>query len=105
MAFPKVRAEAFDFMTRRRNKQWTNKVVYALTAIVALSMILGLVGPLLIREPLQPTPTPTPTWAPTLTPTMEATPTPQPTPTQTPQEAPIVGPPTPPATPTPTPVP
>jgi hypothetical protein len=72
--------EVFALMARGRRGRFTRTVVYVLSAIVALSMIIGLLGPVLVREPRRPTPTPLPTW----TPTREWTPTPTLTPTLTP---------------------
>lgn len=95
-------------MARRRDRRTIQRIAYILTAIVALSMIISLVGPVLIHEPGQATPTLPPTWTPfprsTATPTSQsaATPTSQPTatlipsPTLTPQPT---------ATPTPSPTP
>lgn len=64
-------------MNQQRRKRTTQIVAYTLSAIVALSMILSLIGPLVLRSPVQPTPTWTPTWIPrptlTFTPTLTAT--------------------------------
>jgi hypothetical protein len=61
----------------RRSKRLTQIIIYIFSAIVILSMVLGLVGPILFRTPRTPTPTPWPTWTPwpTLTPTATAAPT------------------------------
>lgn len=67
-------------MTRRRDKRLTQNIAYALSAIVALSMILSLIGPLLLRNAAR-RPPPTPTWPPTWTPTTAPTSTPAATPT------------------------
>ena len=83
-------------MTRRRERRTTETILYVLTAIVALSMVIGLVGPILIREPVEPTPTWPPTWT--------FTPAPTRTPTQVPAQTPTL-PPTPSATTTHTPAP
>jgi hypothetical protein len=93
-------------MARRRDTRTIQRIAYILTAIVALSMIISLVGPVLIHEPGQATPTLAPTWTPfprsTATPTSQSaatptsqsavtptsqstvTPTPSPTPTTEP---------------------
>ncbi len=65
-------------MTRRSSKRTTQVTLYVFSAVVALSLILGLVGPLLVREPGRPTPTSPPTY--TLSPTRPL-PTVTPTPT------------------------
>ncbi|HUT21101.1 MAG TPA: hypothetical protein VM366_18255 [Anaerolineae bacterium] len=73
----------------RRPKQLTQIIIYIFSAIVILSMVLGLIGPILFRTPSPPTPTPLPTWTPwpTLTPTATAAPTaaPPPPPSPTPK--------------------
>jgi hypothetical protein len=72
-------------MARKRGKSVTEKIAYVLSAIVALSMLLGLLGPILIKEPTYPTPTWPPTWTPPPTWTQPpATATPMPTIAQTP---------------------
>jgi hypothetical protein len=65
-------------MTQRQRKSTSQTLAFVFTAIVALSMILSLVGPIVLRTPTQPTPTPPPTWTPlpTLTPTPPVTDTP-----------------------------
>jgi predicted phosphodiesterase len=95
-------------MARRRGKRTTQTIIYIFSGIVALSMILGLLGPIL-NQPVQRRRTRVPTWtpwptatpAPTPTTVVEGPPAPPPTavPTATPPVA--VGPPVPPtATPT-----
>ena len=61
----------------RRSKRLTQIVVYVFSAIVILSMVLGLIGQILFRTPDPATPTPWPTWTPwpTLTPTATVAPT------------------------------
>jgi len=54
-------------MTRRRDRRFTQVVAFSLSAVVALSMVISLVGPLLLR-PAAPRHLPTPTWPPTWTP-------------------------------------
>lgn len=61
----------------------TQKIAYGFSAIVAFSMLLGLLGPILMREPSWPTPTWPPTWTPMPSWTPPATQTPLPV-TQTP---------------------
>ncbi|MBN1581597.1 MAG: hypothetical protein JXA89_12910 [Anaerolineae bacterium] len=74
----------------------TQKVAYAFSAIVAFSMLLGLLGPILFREPTPPTPTWPPTWtpAPTWTPPSTQTATPTATATSTPAALEVPLPPT-----------
>lgn len=56
-------------MNRTRRVKTLQRVAYLFSAIVALSMILSLIGPLLIRsERAVSTPRPTATWPPTWTP-------------------------------------
>ena len=62
-------------MARRRGKRFTQVTLYVVSAIVALSMVLSLVGPILFRTPPPRTPTPLPTWTPWPTPTVTETPT------------------------------
>lgn len=71
----------------RRPKRLTQIIIYIFSAIVILSMMLGLIGPILFRPPRPPTPTPLPTWTPwpTLTPTATAAPTAAPPPPPTPK--------------------
>jgi len=47
-------------MVSKQGKNVTRTIVYILSAIVILSLILGLLGPVLIRAPKSPTPTWTP---------------------------------------------
>jgi hypothetical protein len=61
-------------MTRGASKRAAQTTMIVLSAIVALSLILSLLGPLLLREPVRPTPTWTPLPVPS--PTLTATPTP-----------------------------
>ena len=79
-------------MSRKRGKRSTQIIAYTFSAIVALSMILSLVGPIVFstRTP------PTPTWPPTWTPWPTLTPTPAPTGTAEPLPT-VAGPPLPPA--------
>jgi hypothetical protein len=74
-------------MTQRQRRSTTQTIAFVFTAIVALSMILSLLGPIFLRSPSQPTPTPPPTWTPlptyTPTPVITDTPTPEPTSTET----------------------
>lgn len=65
-------------MARRGNARFTQVTLYVVSAIVALSMVLSLLGPILFRTPQPPTPTPLPTWTPWPTPTL--TPAPSETP-------------------------
>ncbi len=71
-------------MKRSRKYRNARNTAYVLSAIVALSMILALVGPILMGTPSRPTLTPTSTWPPTWTPRPTRTPTPSPTPSPTP---------------------
>lgn len=65
-------------MTKRPDKRLSQNIAYVFSAIVALSMILSLIGPLFFSNTAQNTP-PTPTWPPpTWTPTPMATLTPAP---------------------------
>ena len=92
-------------MARRRANQFTKTAGIVFSGLVALSMILSLLGPLLFRAPQPATPTPVPTWTPwpTYTPTPEpeatemlppptAAPPPPATPTPDAEDAPIAGP-------------
>lgn len=58
-------------MALKRPRRTTQTIAYIFSAIVALSMILSLLGPILMGTPSQPTPTYPPTWTPlpTWTPT------------------------------------
>jgi hypothetical protein len=62
-------------MARRQDKRVIQWVAYGLSAVVTLTMIISLVGPVLIQEPATPTPTwtPEPTWTPLPTPTLTPT--------------------------------
>ena len=62
-------------MARRRNRRMAQTTMIVLSTLVALSLILSLLGPILLREPARPTPTPVPvmTRPPTVTPTATAT--------------------------------
>jgi hypothetical protein len=62
-------------MARRRSKQRAQITMIILSAVVALSLILSLVGPFLIRQPARSTPTPVPlaTRPPVVQPTATAT--------------------------------
>jgi hypothetical protein len=69
-------------VTRRSSRRPSRVILYVLSAIAALSLILGLVGPLLVRDPGRATPTPLPTLTlsptrpqPTVTPTLPEPPT------------------------------
>lgn len=68
-------------MIRKRDKRTLQIIVYAFSALVVLSMVLSLLGPVLLREPATPTPTWPPTWTPTSAPPSA---TPSPTSTGTP---------------------
>jgi predicted phosphodiesterase len=95
-------------MARRRGKRNAQIALYVFSGIVALSMVLGLLGPILSqpsrrRPTLVPTWTPWPTFTPTLTVVIEGPPSPTVAPTATATSTPpiAVGPPPPPtATPT-----
>ena len=68
-------------MSRRQSKRTTQIVAYTLSALVALSLIISLLGPVLSQMPGRATPTvpptrtpwPTATWTPTGTPVNTAT--------------------------------
>lgn len=92
-------------MARRKASQFTKTAGVIFSGLVALSMILSLLGPVLFRTSRSATPTPAPTWTPwpTYTPTPEpavtetlplptAAPPPPATPTLTAEDAPIAGP-------------
>lgn len=92
-------------MARRRANQFTKTAGIVFSALVAVSMVLSLLGPLLFRAPRPATPTPAPTWTPwpTYTPTPEpeatetsplptAAPPPPATPTMAAEDAPVAGP-------------
>ena len=66
-------------MARRRGKSLSQITLYVVSAIVALSMVLSLLGPILFRTPPARTPTPLPTWTPWPTPTVTETPVETPT--------------------------
>ena len=76
-------------MARRRGKRNAQIALYVFSGIVALSMVLGLLGPIL-SQPIQrrptraPTWTPWPTFTPTLTVVIEGPPSPTVAPTVTP---------------------
>jgi 1,2-diacylglycerol 3-alpha-glucosyltransferase len=74
-------------MARKRGSSVAGTVSYILSAVIALSLILGLLGPVLMR----PFVSPTPTWPPTWTPRPTATETPLP-PTPRPFRTPAVEP-------------
>ena len=76
-------------MTRKQGKSVIQKVAYGMSAIVVLSMILSLLGPILSHPPTPPTPTWPPTWTPgaTVTPFATATFAPSPTPSPAPAVA------------------
>jgi hypothetical protein len=61
-------------MARASSKRAAQTTMVVLSAIVATSLILSLLGPLLIREPVRPTPTWTPLPVPSPTPTATSTP-------------------------------
>jgi hypothetical protein len=56
-------------MARRASSRRAQVTMAVLSGIVALSLILSLLGPLLIRDPVRPTPTWTPLPVPSSTPT------------------------------------
>ena len=60
-------------MARRKASQFTKTAGVIFSGLVALSMILSLLGPMLFRASRSATPTPAPTWTPwpTYTPTAE----------------------------------
>jgi hypothetical protein len=62
-------------MARRRSKRMAQTTMIILSALVALSLILSLLGPFLIRQPARSTPTPIPltTRPPVVRPTATAT--------------------------------
>ena len=72
-------------MSSKTGKSAIQKVAYVISALVVISMILSLVGPILINPATPPTPTWPPTWTPwptstqlplTQTPAVETTPSP-----------------------------
>ena len=76
------------YIARRRVSKTSQIIIYMITAVVATSMIISLIGPILMRPPAPPTLPPPPTWTPLPPPT--STPTPFPTPTETPTSIPAL---------------
>jgi len=78
-------------MARKQSKRATQIAVYMFSALVALSLIISLLGPVLFRTPVRPTATFTPTWTPFSTSTRTPTGTPVPTDTPSPSGTPAFG--------------